>query len=83
MSFFHLHAHEAPPSRREEPDAKGRSLAHAILLLVTALLIWSVLSRPTQFFAPNDSAAQHCVYHGRAGASCAPDAHQEASEPRR
>jgi hypothetical protein len=47
------------------------------------LLIWSVLSRPTQFFAPNDSAAQHCVYHGRAGASCAPDAHQEAPEPRR
>jgi len=83
MSLFHLHAHEAAPARREKEDAEMRPLASTILLLVAALLIWSVLSRPTQFFAPGDSGAQNCIYFGRAGASCAPEAHPATPEPRR
>ncbi len=75
MLLFHPHAHPARPSADDADaalDAATRRLAHTILLIVTALLIWSVFSRPWQFIASNGASPKTCVYLGRAGADCAP-----------
>jgi hypothetical protein len=67
----------------EKMDAGASSLVHTVLLLVTALLIWSVASRPLQFFSAGENGARDCVFLGRASVSCSAGAHPRASEPRR
>jgi hypothetical protein len=74
---------DVPDDPPERLDAGEFRVAGFVLAVVAALLIWSVASRPWQFFASGADGARHCVYLGRAGASCGADAHPEPSPPRR
>jgi hypothetical protein len=94
MSFFHIrlfgvhtppHALDAAPEKNRQTnqtDAGEARLALLVLLAVTALLLWSIASKPLQFFPAGEDGSRPCIYFGRAGASCSAE-RPEAPQPRR